>query len=84
MGNASAAVRRARHPMPRAVTPAAEKMRRHRERAARGEACYRVPIGAEVVAFLVRAGWLPDREIYPDLEIAEAVAALLRDTARRN
>ena len=59
-------------------------MRRHRERAARGEAVYHVPIGADVVAFLVRAGWLPDREIYPDLEIAEAVAALLRDTARRN
>jgi hypothetical protein len=70
--------------VPPRLTPAAEKMRRHRERTARGEACYRIPIGPEVVDFLVRAGWLPQREVYPDLEVAEAVAALLRDTARRN
>lgn len=59
-------------------------MRRHRERAARGEACYRVPIGPEVIDFLVLAEWLPNREVYSDLEVAEAVAALLRDAARRN
>jgi len=59
-------------------------MRRHRERAARGEAVYHVPIGADVIDFLVRTNWLPERDVYRDLDVAEAVGALLRDTARRN
>src|SRR5262249_53599689 len=80
--NRTTAIRRVRAGPAR--SPAAEKMRRHRERAARGEACYRVPIGPDVIDFLVRANWLTERDVYRDLDIAEAVAALLRDTARRN
>jgi hypothetical protein len=75
-------------PRPRAtarpISPAAIKMRRHRERDRRGEAVYRVPIGPEVVDLLVKTGWLPaDREVFSDLEVAEAAGAILRDTARR-
>jgi hypothetical protein len=76
-------------PRPRAsarpTSPAAIKMRRHRERDRRGEAVYHVPIGPEVVDLLVKTGWLPaGREVFSDLEVAEAAGALLRDTARRN
>jgi len=72
---------------PRAArrSPAAEKQRRYRARLKCGEATFPVPIGPDVVAFLVRAGWLPaDRDVHTGLEIAEAAGACLRDTARCN
>jgi hypothetical protein len=66
-------------------SPAAEKQARYRARLKCGEATFPVPIGPDVVAFLVRAGWLPvDREVHTGLEIAEAAGACLRDTARCN
>jgi hypothetical protein len=58
--------------------------RRYRLRAKCGEAVYHVPIGAAVIDLLVRARWLPDRDVYDPIEVAEAAAACLRDAARRN
>jgi hypothetical protein len=37
-----------------------------------------------VIDLLVRARWLPDRDVYDLVEVAEAAAAMLRDAARRN
>ena len=66
-------------------SPAAAKQARYRARLKCGEATFPVPIGPDVVDFLVRAGWLPaGREVYSDLEVAEAAGACLRDTARCN
>jgi hypothetical protein len=37
-----------------------------------------------VIDLLVRAKWLPDRDVHDPIDVAEAAAALLRDAARRN
>ena len=44
---------------------------------------YPVAIGPAVIDLLVRARWLPDRDVHDPVEVAEAAAAMLRD-ARRN
>jgi hypothetical protein len=58
--------------------------RRYRLRNKCGEASYSVAIGPQVIDLLVRARWLPDRDVYDLVEVAEAAAAMLRDAARRN
>jgi hypothetical protein len=51
----------------------------YRRRSKCGKAVYRVPLGHAVIDLLVKARWLPDRDVYDPIEVAEAAAACLRD-----
>jgi hypothetical protein len=75
---------RRRRTSPATRAARAAKQARYRLRAKLGEASFPVAIGPAVVDLLVRAKWLPDRDAYDPIRIAEAAAAMLRDTARRN
>jgi hypothetical protein len=75
----------ARRRLPAAIRAArAAKQARYRLRNKRGEAAFSVAIGPRVIDLLVRARWLPDRDVLDPIAVGEAAAAMLRDAARRN
>jgi hypothetical protein len=55
-----------------------ERARRHRRRAAAGRCCASVELDGAALNFLIRLGWLNEREASDLHAIGEAIGAMLR------
>jgi hypothetical protein len=60
----------------------AEKQRRYRARLKQHEIAVLVPVNEPVISFVIRTGWLAERDSHKREQIAEAIARMLADAAQ--
>ena len=66
-------------PMPRPLSPSAERMRRHRERRKLGKTVISLELSGSTIETLVALGWLPESE---QNDISKIVVAFRRFAGR--
>lgn len=67
----------------RADAPGESRRQRYRRRQALGLGIAPVEFDATIVDFLVRTSWLPADETHDRALVGRAIAALIKDSARR-
>lgn len=60
----------------------AKKQRAYRERLKQHKIAVLVPVGETLISFLIRTGWLAERESHKRKMIADAIARMLAEAAR--